>query len=456
MGVLILPSLLWYGIRSFAPATYEELDYDLGEKTAVEFPQEFTPQDYTQRLEAYYNDNVPFRSRLISWNQKLSGALENVYAAHIQNGLARLIYGSAEDTVVDMTQLLDAEVPDPSSHRHSGTALYTQQADYTSYGYTRYQCNTCQEIYYDDFVGKRVDNSFLAPKIVGDIVLLGRHNWLFYAGDDSISYYRGTNLLEQEQMDDCMDLMIRLQKVCDEKGIQLQFLILPNKESVYPEYMPTYTIENDPKRTERLVNYVEEHSGIHIVYPLRELRQADIYWQAYHRYDTHWNHAGSFIGTQALYKALGLPTTDLHDLEVTPCAPTTSDLMILGGLDASQYPPEYDYAINYRPEVTLTGIQGDKQPNSVYYATSDCGNDINFVMIGDSFRCFMIDYLEKDFSRSTITYRETTDYRTDYPDEVVRSIRDADILVMEAVERYDSRLFPAIEKVIEILQDQDS
>lgn len=453
MGVLILPSLIWYGIKFFAPAAYEQLDYDLGEKTAVKFPEEFNPEDYTRQLEAYYNDNVPFRSRLISWNQKLSGALESVYTDHLQGELARLFYGSAEDTVIDMAWLLDGESLSTADHQHNGTALYTQEANYTSYGYTRYQCDICQEIYYDGFEGKLVDNSFLAPKIVGDIVLLGRHYWLFYAGDDSISYYRGTNVLEQEQMDTCMDLMVQLQKLCDEKGIQLQFIILPNKEQVYPEYMPSYTIEDSYKRTERFVDYVEEHSGIHIVYPLHELQQADIYWQTYHMYDTHWNHAGSFIGTQALYKALGMPTTDLHELEVAQCAATTNDLMILGGLDASQYPPEYDYEINYRPEVTLTGVQGDKLPTGIYYATSDCGNDLNFVMIGDSFRCFMIDYLAKDFSRSVITYRETTDYRTDYPDEVVQSIRDADILVMEAVERYDTRLFPAIEKVIEILQE---
>ncbi len=454
MGVLLLPSLIWYSVKFFAPKAYEKLDYDLGEKTEAEFPEKFNPRDYTQLLEAYYNANVPFRSKLISLQQKISGALESVYTDHLQRGLVLLLYGKTDDTSIDMASLLDEEVPAPD-HIHMGTALYTQEADYTSYGYTQYRCDSCQEIYYDDFVGKLVDNSFLPPQIVGNNVLPGRHNWLFYAGDDSISYYRGTNILEQEQMDICMDLMVQLQDLCDEKGIQLQFMILPNKEQVYPEYMPSYTIEDNYKRTERFVDYVEEHSGIRIVYPLQELRQADIYWQTYHRYDTHWNHAGAFIGTQALYKALGISTTDLHELEVAQCPPTTSDLMILGGLDASQYPAEYDYEIGYRPDVTLTDIQGDMQPTSIYSAQSDCGNDINFVFIGDSFRCFMIDYLAKDFSHSVITYRETTDNRTDYPEEVVQSIRNADILVIEAVERYDSKLFPAIEKVIEILRDGD-
>lgn len=137
------------------------------------------------------------------------------------------------------------------------------------------------------------------------------------------------------------------------------------------------------------------------------------------------------------------------------CEPGTSDLLILGGLDASQYPAEQDYAINYRPEITLSEVQGDKQPESIYSARSDCGNNLRFVMVGDSFRCFMIDYLAKDFSRSVITYRETSDNRTDYPQEVIESIQNADILVMEAVERYDSKLFPAIAQVIDILRNAE-
>lgn len=47
MGILLLPSLLWLGIRVFSPRLYQELNYDLGEKTAVEFPREFHMTDYT-------------------------------------------------------------------------------------------------------------------------------------------------------------------------------------------------------------------------------------------------------------------------------------------------------------------------------------------------------------------------------------------------------------------------
>ena len=55
----------------------------------------------------------------------------------------------------------------------------------------------------------------------------------------------------------------------------------------------------------------------------------------------------------------------------------------------------------------------------------------------------MIDYLTRDFSNCVIGHR-------DYVDSLQESIRDADILVISAVERYDADIFPTVEKGIEI------
>lgn len=48
-----------------------------------------------------------------------------------------------------------------------------------------------------------------------------------------------------------------------------------------------------------------------------------------------------------------------------------------------------------------------------------------FVSSGDSFRCFMTDYLAKDFSHCVIAHR-------DYTEGLAESIREADILVISA------------------------
>jgi hypothetical protein len=56
----------------------------------------------------------------------------------------------------------------------------------------------------------------------------------------------------------------------------------------------------------------------------------------------------------------------------------------------------------------------------------------------------MIPYLKKDFSDCTIVHR-------DYIESVVSAIKKADILVLQAGERYDTRIFRSYDRLIEIL-----
>lgn len=493
MGILILPSLLWQGIKLFVPHSYEELNFDLGEnRTREELPDSFAIKGFTVRLEAYYNDNVPFRSSLVSLEQRLSGALEGVYEEHLQDKLALLVFGGSDDTVMDISNLTqkkeehrdegtkniisgehhyECQQEIPATCLEAGSKIYVcqdcgetyvetipaaghdsqvidvQEASYTAYGHTEYQCAVCKEIYYDDFVGKLVDNSYLAPKLVGQGVVLGRFDWLFYSGDDSISYYTGSNILSQEEMEEYLGKMKRLQELCDELGIQLQFMIMPNKEQIYPEYMPSYEIENEYKRADRFVDYVREHSDVNIIYPIQELKEAELYWQTYYQYDTHWNCLGGYVGVCALYDALGMPAISPHDLDITLQASEVNGLFALGGLNEASYPPGVDYQVNYKPEVTVTDIAGGKV-DDIYLAGSDSENKKKFVFLGDSFRSFMADYLVKDFSDSVIAHRNSMD---DLEDD----IRNADILVISAVERYDSQMFPVVEKVVKLLEEGD-
>lgn len=74
LAVLVLPGMIWYGVGCLAPEVREEWDFDLEENRAkAELPEFVLEKDCTQKLECYYNDNIPFRSFLITWEQKLNG-----------------------------------------------------------------------------------------------------------------------------------------------------------------------------------------------------------------------------------------------------------------------------------------------------------------------------------------------------------------------------------------------
>ena len=502
LTVLIGPVVVWGLIGIFSPETRAGLDFDLGEKrekTQIESVTELLSSGSV--LSDYAADRAPFRSVIIKFSLSSSEAVEKPYEKGIKPFIMAKLFGGSDDdsknvsgsafdslfgdddasqpgnvvsadetpssassnthvhnyVVVSETAPTCTEpgekkfvcndcneeytevVPSPG---HSWEALKVTEVSYTNYGYTDYACSVCGATKRDDFVDKLVDTSYFAPNHHGEATIIGRFNWLFLDGYGNLPYYKATNIMTDEQMQEYLDKLNALNDLCNEKGIKLAIILAPNKDQVYSEYMPSYKVEDEYKRTARWVDYVKERSDIAITYPLEELKYADRYWQTYFRYDTHWNAVGGFIGTMSLYSVLGVPVTNPLELEIaTVNIGKYGDLFPLGGLDSSSYPDDFAYTISYKEDVTLLK---NKQSTYKCFTESDSENVCNFVLLGDSFREQMLPFLIKDFSNCTIVHR-------DYIESVVNDIKEADILVLQAGERYDNRLFQYYDRLMEII-----
>ena len=75
-------------------------------------------------------------------------------------------------------------------------------------------------------------------------------------------------------------------------------------------------------------------------------------------------------------------------------------------------------------------------------------NDEKLVVVGDSFRIHLSKFLCKDFEESMITHRNYLDNEL-----VQESIRNADVLVVSANERYDLNMIESIDTIINILEE---
>lgn len=281
--------------------------------------------------------------------------------------------------------------------------------------------------------------------------IFGRDDWMFCNYDNSIAYYCGSNLMSEQQMKDKLSLMQKLQNICDSRGVQLQFMIAPNKEQVYSEYMPTYTIENSYKRVPEFIDYVKRNSSVKIIYPIDELRAAKSTMSTYYKYDTHWNHYGSFIATQALYKDMGLDYVSPDSVNYSEGS-CIWGLVITAGLSWKDYERDYDHIPDYKPEIELFNTDGvidhiHTEKSAVYRTDSTASSQRRFVMVGDSFRLYMMPYLERDFPHVSIAHRDNIH-------DIEDDIRQANILVVECVERLDDSLNGTILQLIDILENQ--
>ena len=297
-----------------------------------------------------------------------------------------------------------------------------------------------------------LDSSYFPLQYRGSAVV-GRDGWIFFSGEKSLDYYQGTNMLGEKDLDQITAALQKLQDLCDERGIKLAFLILPNKEQVYYEHMPSIEVVNTYKRTEALVDYVTENSNVNIIYPLDEITAQKPYWRVYYKYDTHWNTIGSFIGTQLLYKSLGIETTELkycaieENDRVYGNGALAGDLINIGGYNTKGWTPDIEYSVNYKPDVKVTVLEGEVNQNSIYQTTSTSGNDGNLVFIGDSFRINMADYLAKDFAKCTIINKGLHMNNPTFRE----SLKDVDYLVIETVERLDYDIYAKANAIYNIL-----
>ena len=69
----------------------------------------------------------------------------------------------------------------------------------------------------------------------GDVVL-GKDGWLFY--QDTVDDYLHHNALSGRQIQGIARTLSMMQQYAEERGVRFVFTVAPNKNSLYPEYMP--------------------------------------------------------------------------------------------------------------------------------------------------------------------------------------------------------------------------
>ena len=354
---------------------------------------------------------------------------------------------SSEETTPDEStepESTEPTEPDPKAD-HDLELIRTAEADYEHWGYSDYRCRDCGQTFRLDVTEKLVDTTQMSPRIVGQGVIIGRRNWLFLSAARSVEYYKGTNLLADGDLATFANPLTQLQARCDKLGIKLIVVIAPNKEQVYSEYLPTYTVENEDKREPRLVRHLQGF-GLTVLYPIEELKAGDLYHETYHRYDTHWTPYGAYIADYLIEKELGMEPADPFSLDLAGTEKTikSGDLISLGNLSSGNYPPVEYFVPTPDEEYSLTRDDYSENGN-VRRTASDNPNELSLVLIGDSFRVNMSDPLTHDFQKTLIVHR-------DYLSASMRDeILNADVLILEVVERFDIQLPGAVWKVLGML-----
>lgn len=405
LAILIFPWIIGGICAVIFPDLYKSLTDSTRENRDMTTIEVSELWNTGESISGFVDDRFPFRDHFIKVYQNIDGAVSQVYQSAANSIAARVVPVKEEEYVQPVTDIAEQETEDvPVEPPASGV-------------------------------------TYMVPIIKGQTVE-GREGWLFLCSENEIDYYCGTNILSEEEMADYANTMETLYQLCQAQGKQLFVMITPNKSQVYDRYMPSFEIATRYKREQNLYDYITNNTSTQLIYPLTELYFASEKRQVYYKYDTHWNLAGAYEGVQALYERMGMETNDIETWSGEWKVTDEKDLCDMGYIDRASVEDDYDYIFDYKPDIAVSGVDLDAM---VIRTNSNCDNEKRLCMISDSYRINMIPILVKDFSNCTIAHR-------DYLNSCKDDLKNADIIVVTAVERYDYEAFNVMQDIIKILK----
>lgn len=280
---------------------------------------------------------------------------------------------------------------------------------------------------------------YLEPISINN-ALYGRNDWLFYTGDDSVGYYRGTNLPSNQELEQQANSLLSLKEACDKKGINLVVLACPNKEQIYSEFMPSYSIKSETKRLSIIKDYMV-NKGINYLYPIEELLEEKVNGDVYYKQDTHWNLRGGYIGYKKFMNSIGKAVSKVVFSEYEKVG---GDLSNMCGFAS----PYIDYNMTYKPEVNPNYLIA----TDTLYTMNEGSVNGKLYVVSDSFRGALQPYAIKDFNEVLSLHRMSM--LSDTSINYVKSLGEGDTLLVQFVERYDSCVNDVSKNLLDILSNQ--
>lgn len=222
-------------------------------------------------------------------------------------------------------------------------------------------------------------------------VILGKDDFLFF--NDTLADYMGTDKMTDKEIEAAADALLQMSKASSEHGADFLFVCAPNKNSIYPEMMPSrYVEDTSPSDLDRLMEALDARGVPYL--DLRPLLIAEKENKlVYHKRDTHWNTEGARLAFEAMASELGFTHPDF-----SLCGPTQVHDHA-GDLDTLLFPSRkvYDDNTAYDLEGSYIFTTAYSTPMDIQIAARSSGEK-KLLMFRDSFANAMISFAASSFS----------------------------------------------------------
>ena len=244
-------------------------------------------------------------------------------------------------------------------------------------------------------------------------VILGEDGWLYYT--DTLADFTGTNPMTQRELFCAANNLRLMAEYTQSQGRQFRFMIAPNKNSLYGEYMPNYGARAEITDADRLMALLEE-KGVPTVDLFTAFRQEEE--TLYFAHDSHWNSKGAALGADLVNDAFGVESS-YYTADFSQTVPHNGDLY------AMLYPafPDPETDVVYGGTLDYEFTTSATRPDAIVLNTQGKG-DLDLLAYRDSFGILLFPFLSDSYASAR--FSRSTAYDMTY---------EADCILVELVER---------------------
>jgi alginate O-acetyltransferase complex protein AlgJ len=269
--------------------------------------------------------------------------------------------------------------------------------------------------------------------------IVGKDGWLFLgnAFGDGMKESLGIVKLNEKEVKELGELMLTNKKYLDSLNIKFYVTLPPNKQTVYPEYLP-YSITPQVTKLDQFQEEMKKYPEINMIDLKKFLLSKKDSTTLYYKTDTHWNQLGAFLAYQEIMKYIvrDFPQAKALTLKDFTINKTTG----FYSLDIARMmnQKEEDLVYDFKPVSDSEIEKVDSfysipkhyigRPKDYENHYKNPGKPLKVVIFRDSFSGFLIKYFKLSFGEIECIWEPTL--RKD-----VIEREKPDIVILEVIER---------------------
>lgn len=269
----------------------------------------------------------------------------------------------------------------------------------------------------------------LTMSILGDTLntktVVGQNGMLFFT--ETLNDYQRADTMSQYDIARAASVLRILSENAAARGQRFIFCAAPNKNTVYPEFMPSRYYRCALESNREMLYKALSAAGVDTVDLAGLLTAHKQDGLLYHLEDTHWNARGALIAYRAIMTAVG--ARDYDDYASAAYLGDKRDYegdlhnFVLPAVKGASEHPVYDIADEFVYD------EGTRAAQDTTFAMSSAnGGGLRLTVFRDSFAIALLPYISNNAERVV--------YSTEFPyNYAVSEASEADAIIVELVER---------------------